>query len=341
MNRPDYAPAALRRGKPGYAPSALRRGNRALCVVLMASALLATVSAQTPAPKPKPESVPDRATLIKRAEDAQQSGRQADALRLFLLAGDRHQSARAYVEAARLQRAAGNHAAAFETISKARAIASDSEDVLSAYAQLALATKQPLPAAFTLLALTRIHPTVALYHYLLGVALLGMGDLPGASESLAEADRLEPDRAMTLLALGLVRNNRKLFAEAKTALSRCLELQPDSIEATAALAEAEAGLGNIDAAVLHAQSVLAASAGNATANLVLGTVFMSQRRYPEARDQLLKAMAADPDSPKAVYQLSLVYARMGDDASARKYVAIYQEKLRGFEDKLKILRSGG
>jgi tetratricopeptide (TPR) repeat protein len=167
-----------------------------------------------------------------------------------------------------------------------------------------------------------------------------MGDLPSASDSLAEANRLEPDRPMTLLALGLVRNNRKLFGEAKTALTRCLELQPDSLEATAALAETEAGLGNAAAAVQHAQQILAVSPGNATANLVLGTLLLDQRKYPEARDRLLKAADADPDSPKAAYQLSLVYARMGDDANARKYVAIYQEKLRGFEDRLKILRSG-
>jgi tetratricopeptide (TPR) repeat protein len=310
----------------------------ALALALTLFCAPATASAQTPAGKPEP--APDRATLIKRAEAAQAAGRPADAVRLLLLAGERHQSVRAYLEAARLQRAAGDHAAAFETITRARAIAPNSEDVLSAYAQLALAIKQPLPAAFTLLALTRIHPAVALYHYLLGVALLGMGDLPGATDSLNEANTLEPDRPMTLLALGLVRNNRKLFAEAKTALSRCLELQPDGIEATAALAEAEAGLGNADAAVRHAQHVLAASPVNATANLVLGQVLFEQRKYPEARDRLLRAAEADPDSPKALYQLSLVYARMGDEANAKKYVALYQQKLRGFEDKLKILRSG-
>ena len=306
-------------------------------LLLIGALTSAGASAQTTS---KPEPIPDRATLIKRAEAAHAAKRPAEAVRLFLLAGDRHQSVRAYLEAARLQRGAGDHAAAFETVTKARAIAPNSEDVLSAYAQLALAIKQPLPAAFALQAATRMYPDVALYHYLLGVALLGMGDLPSASDSLAEADRLEPDRPLTLLALGLVRNNRKQFAEAKTALTRCLELQPDSLEATAALAETEAGLGNAAAAVQYAEQILAASPGNATANLVLGTLLLDQRKYPEARDRLLKAAAADPDSPKAAYQLSLVYARMGDDANARKYVAIYQEKLRGFEDKLKILRSG-
>ena len=54
------------------------------------------------------------------------------------------------------------------------------------------------------------------YHYLLGVGLMAIGDMPGAVDALEEADRLEPERPLTLLALGLALNNRKLFAEART-----------------------------------------------------------------------------------------------------------------------------
>ena len=52
-------------------------------------------------------------------------------------------------------------------------------------------------------------------------------------------------------------------------------------------------------------------------------------------------MSADPDSPKAVYQLSLVAARLGDEAAARRYVGLYQEKLRAVEERIKMLRAGG
>ncbi len=285
--------------------------------------------------------IPDRAVLLQQAADAKQAGRQADALRLLRLAGERYQSVQAYLELARLQLTAGDSSAALDSLSKARGIAPNSEDVLSAYAQLALSMKQPLPAVLTLQSLTRLYPTVPRYHYLLGVGLMVIGDMPAAAESLAEANRLEPDRAFTLLAFGMALNNRKLFADAKAALMRSLELEPESIEAVAALAEAEAGLGDLDSAAAHAKQALDRSPDSATANLVLGLIFMERREYSAARDRLLKALESDPDSPKAAYQLSLAFARLGDDVKAKEYVELYREKMRGFEDKLRILRSGG
>jgi hypothetical protein len=73
----------------------------------------------------------------------------------------------------------------------------------------------------------------------------------------------------------------------------------------------------------------------------MGLVALERRNYAAARDALLAANQADPDSPKVLYQLSLVFARLGDDARARRYVDLYQEKLRGVEDRIKALRAGG
>jgi tetratricopeptide (TPR) repeat protein len=315
------------------------RGHGAKLILAAALTLMSAVapSAQT-APPQKAASVPDRAVLLKQAADAQQAGDNAQAMRLFKLAGDRYHSVRAYLDLARLQSRAKDPGAAMATLTKARDIAPNSEDVLSAYAQLALASKQPMPAVLTLMALARMCPSVAQYQYLLGVGLMAIGDMPAAAEALDQANGLEPDRALTLLALGLALNNRKLFTEAKTALARSLELQPDSNEATAALAEAEAGLGDFDSAMTHARQALERTPANATANLVVGLVGLERRTYPEARDALLRANKADPDSPKILYQLSLVFARLGDDQSARRYVDLYQEKLRSVEERIKALR---
>jgi tetratricopeptide (TPR) repeat protein len=184
-------------------------------------------------------------------------------------------------------------------------------------------------------------PTVAQYHYMLGVGLMAIGDMPGAVDALVEADRLEPDRALTLLALGLALNNRKQYPEAKGALVRSVELQPESVEAIAALSEAEAGLGDFDAAGRHAQRSLERAPAGATANLVMGLVLIEKRSYAEAREALLKAVAGDPDSPKAAYQLSLVYARLGDEASSQRYLTMYQDNLKAVEARIKMLRAGG
>ena len=85
-------------------------------------------------------------------------------------------------------------------------------------------------------------------------------------------------------------------------------------------------MGELDSAMTHARQVLSAPS-NATANLVVGLVALERRSYAEARDALVNANKADPDSPK-VLPLSLVFARLGDDPSARRYLDPYQEKLR-------------
>jgi tetratricopeptide (TPR) repeat protein len=307
-------------------------------MLVLASALLAAPGQSAQPGSKSGAATPPRAALLAEATKAQQAGQPAEAMRLLRLAAERHESVQAYLELARLQSRAGDAPAALESLSKARGLAPNSEDVLSAFAQLSLAAKRAVPAVLALESLTRVYPSVAQYHYLLGVGLMAIGEWPSAAESLTEADRLDPDRPLTLLALGLAQNHRKLFPEARTALSRSVELQPESVDALAALAEAEAGVGDLDSASTHARRVLERSPDNATANLVIGMVFAEQRKYDEAREALLKAAAADPDSPKPPYQLSLVYTRLGDEPAARRYLDLYRVKLREVEERLKVVR---
>jgi tetratricopeptide (TPR) repeat protein len=300
----------------------------------------AALAAQAGGARPAPRA-DDRTAILAQAAAAQKAGRDAEAMTLFRAAGDKYQSVQAYLALARLEVRARQPQAAMTTLGKARVLAPNSEEVLDAFSQLALTVKQPMPGVIALQALTRMCPSVAAYHYLLGVGLMAIGDMPGAVDALAEADRLEPERPLTLLALGLALNNRKLFTEARAALTHSLELQPESVEAIAALAEAEAGLGEFETAGKRASAAIERAPTSATALLVMGLVLMDRREYGPARDVLLKALAADPDSPKATYQLSLVYARLGDEAEARKYVDLYQSKLRGQEDRIRELRAGG
>ena len=249
-------------------------------------------------------------------------------------------SAKALIQLAREQSSAGRASQALETLRQARALAPNSEEVLNAYARTALAARSPAPAVPVLEALTRMCPDTIDYHYLLGVALLQAGDPVSAIDPLRAAESLEPTRAVTLIALGLAFNERKLYADARPLLVRGLELQPDSLEAVAALAETEEGLDDLDAAEAHARRVLAASSNNAPAQMVLGTVLAKRTRYAEARDALLAAVAIDPALQKAHYQLSLVYARLGDEASSKKHLELYQRSLREREERLKSLRAG-
>ena len=281
----------------------------------------------------------DRAAMLKSATAALEAGRRAEAKRIFKDAADRFQSVAALLQLARIQTNEGDSQGAMTSLLAARAIAPNSEEVLSALAQVALAARLPVPAAGALDALTRMCPDVAQYQYLLGVALMTAGDMVRATDALQAADRLEPNRALTLSALGLAFNSRKQFAEARTALSRSLELNPDSPPTIAALAEAEASLGELAAAERDARRALAASPDEATAHLVLGLVRFEEGKYAEARDAFVRAASADPRSAKADYQLSLVHARLGDSAAAERSLESYRRKLAQIDENVKAMRA--
>jgi tetratricopeptide (TPR) repeat protein len=211
--------------------------------------------------------------------------------------------------------------------------------VLRVSAEASLASHAPLPAIRELESLTRMCPTVGQHHYLLGIALMQAGDMVAAVDPLKESERLEPRQPLTLIALGRALNSRKLYGEARSCLLRGLSLVPDSVEALAALAEAEEGLGELKEAEAHAQRALARADAQPIANLVMGMVRMKQERYAEARDALLKASAADPTSAKAHYQLSLAYARLKDQASAQEHLERYRLKVKEMERRVSEVRA--
>jgi len=293
---------------------------------------------------PQPSQTPDagaRERVLERAAEELQAGRRAEAKALLASAADRFTSVRALMQLARLQSGDGDAAGALATLSRARALAPNTEEVLSAIAQVAMAARAPMQAIVALEPLTRLAPRVAQHHYMLGVALMQAGDMPAAVEALQQADRLQPAHNLTSIALGIALNSRKMFDDARPVLLSVLEREPDNVEALAALAEAEEGLGELDAASIHAARALAAAPGHPTANLVVGMVLMKRDRYSDARDALERAAAADAESPKVYYQLSLAFARLGDDEGATRNRQLYQEKLRAMEARIIELRGAG
>jgi len=318
-----------------------------IAALLLALLMQAPPAKQGPPAKPGPptkeaqQRVPDRDALLARAAESIQRGNRAEAKQLLAAAGQQHQSVRAWLQLARLESEDGRAADAVRALSAARTLAPNAEEVLASFAELSMRARAPVPAMLAIESLTRMYTSEARYDYLLGVALMTAGDMPAAIDALRKANTLEPDRPLTLLALGLVYNNQKMSGDARALLRRALDLDPESLEALAALAEASAGDGDIESAERDATRALTRDPGNATANLVIGMVRMAQQRYPEARAALDAAAAADPHSPKPDYQLSLVYARMGDQASSERHLDRYRQKMRALQDAAKALRQAG
>lgn len=280
-----------------------------------------------------------RQETFDKADAALAAGQRAEAIRILTGAAARTESVEILLRLARTQAAGGDATGAMQTLRQARLLAPNSEDVLRTQAEAALASRAPIAAVRALEPLTRMCPSVAQYRYLSGVARFQAGDAVAATEELEKARERAPDDALTLIALGLAHNARKQFAQAKPVLLHGLDLMPESADALAALAEAEEGLGELDAADGHAARALASHPRSIVANLALGMVRMQQKRYDEARAAFETAVAGDPASPKAHYQLSLAHERAGDAAAAERERAAYREALRGMEATLNELRS--
>jgi tetratricopeptide (TPR) repeat protein len=249
------------------------------------------------------------------------------------------ESVRALMQLARMQVQQGNQPAALDSLRKARTLAPNSEEVLSAFAQIAMNARAITPAVLALESLVWMCPDVAQYQHMLGIALMHAGDMPAALDALRRAETLEPNRPSTLLALGAVLNDRNQYGDAQAVLMRALDLEADNLEATVALAEAEEAQGDLAASETRIRRVLDRSPAHSGAQLVLGMVLLKQERYAEARDMLQKSITANPRSPKAHYQISLAYARLGDEANAKKHQELYKQRLRETEQRLRELRA--
>lgn len=234
------------------------------------------------------------------------------------------ESVRALLQTARAQAKQGNHSQAAEILDKAKMMAPNSEDVLSDFAKNSLLAGDPVGAINVLEPLNRMHPKVAEYPYLLGVAQLQIKEFAPSVDSLERSLELEPQRALTLIALGITLISQKRFDEAKKALDRALEIEPENAEALAVAAEAEEGLGELELAETQANRVLALTGGHAGAYYVLGRVRMQQGQFAEAVEWFQKVLQLAPNSPRTYYQLSLAYARVGDLEKSREYRELHQ-----------------
>jgi len=252
------------------------------------------------------------------------AGAEAPALRAPAL---QTPSVRELLQVARQQSSDGKPAAALETLRKARALAPNAEEVLSTFAQMAIAAREPALAAGVLEPLVRMCPSVAQYHHMLGVAYMQGGAVELSVDALRAAERLDPDNARILTALGVGLNIRKLHEEAQSVLTRSVEIEPENDEALAALAEAEEGVGDPQS-LTHAMRALSINPANPTAYYVVGLVRMREQKYGDARDALLRAIEAEPTMARAHYQVSLAYARLGDEKEAQAHVERYQQLLQ-------------
>ncbi len=252
---------------------------------------------------------------------------------LAIVRGGQGSGVKARLELARIVGREGGPKAALELLSGARQRAPSSEEVLAAYARIAMSAGLTASALPALEPLAGIFPDVAEYAFLLGTAHARLGSMTDAVTALQKSVELAPDDASYRLALAEALNVEKRFDEAELHLIQALETSPEDLAVAVALAQAEEGLDKLESAEERARGVLARRPEHAGAHLVIGMVRMKQERYGEARAALEQAITTGPDAAKAHYQLSLACMRLGDRDAARRHLDLYHAALEGGEGK--------
>ena len=124
-----------------------------------------------------------------------------------------------------------------------------------------------------------------------------------------DVERVEPERA-------------------RDAYRRCLELDPDHVDARINLGRLLHEAGRNVAAEAQLRLALTQRPEDPTATFDLGVVVEDLERLPEALELYRRAIAADPACADAYYNAARLYEKLGDDAAALCHLKTYRRLTR-------------
>jgi tetratricopeptide (TPR) repeat protein len=174
-------------------------------------------------------------------------------------------------------------------------------------------------------ALTRaasLKPDDATYQYTLAAAKAGRHEFEAAQALLQRLVEKQPADSQLQYALGAVHYVQGHLDDAAAHLRESVRLQPQQLTSPYYLALIARDQGDEAKAIQALETLVQRYPNHGASCEVLGSLLMSARRYPEAEEQLRKAIRLDTSSVKANYQLGLLLARMGRKEDADKQLAL-------------------
>jgi Flp pilus assembly protein TadD len=123
----------------------------------------------------------------------------------------------------------------------------------------------------------------------MALVMVKRGQTDSAISELGKALALEPNMAEAQGQLGCLYLDKGQLAEAKAALDKAYELNPDYLPATICDARVRAEEGAVDEAVADLQALLFRNARNADLHYALGTLLEKQQKFTEAAGEYRKA----------------------------------------------------
>ncbi|HEY7512704.1 MAG TPA: tetratricopeptide repeat protein, partial [Vicinamibacteria bacterium] len=159
----------------------------------------------------------------------------------------------------------------------------------------------------------------------LGVALLEQFDYPAAVESFKRAVSLDPGLGLARLNLALALYNARDLEGAQREAQLAARALPDRPHPHYLLGLVAKAENRAEDAIAAFERVAGMDAADVGANVNLGQMYMQVRRYPDAMRVFRAAVAAEPYSQTAVYNLGIALTRAGERAEGEKVMDRFRE----------------
>jgi Tfp pilus assembly protein PilF len=160
-----------------------------------------------------------------------------------------------------------------------------------------------------------------------GIGLFLQGDLKAAEEAFVYTTQADPNNPDGWVNIGRVRLQEGNLAGATHVLDKALQLSPNLARTHYFYSRVLREEGKYPVAIAQLKLVTAQYPYDRVVRNDLGRVLFLERRYAQASDQFLKAIAIDPEDLEANYNLMLCYTGLGND----KQAAAYQERYMRFK----------
>lgn len=237
-------------------------------------------------------------------------------------------SAEVFFLQAMLENSQGNSTASFDLLEKAVSLEPNSKTLLSQFVVAAMRGNKAQKAVEAAEKLLTINPNNPDFLYLFGAASLQNGNLDKAQKSLETLMQIRPNDSRGCLALGLTLAAQPDQLEAaRRQLERCIEINPSNFEAKYQLGLSYKTQGDTAKAIKFLEETVALAPNYPLALRDLGAVYLQSGAEQKAKNVLEKAVVLAPNDAETHFQLSRLYNLLGDSASAKKHLEMFQ-KLR-------------
>jgi len=175
--------------------------------------------------------------------------------------------------------------------------------------------------------------------YVAAAAMLEAKDDVTAAQIFEKYVQARSNDAKAFLGLGVAQLSQRKYPEARTALERALEIDPNLADAEYELAMVAEQQGATDEAFQRLERTVQLQPQHAMALASLGAHYLQTGDLDKARGFLERSVAVNPNNFKSQYDFGLVLAKLGRNDEAQQHLERSQS-LRNAEDLGKSPRSG-